>query len=60
MTSGTYPMRLLDSKGRELGSVKATWPNAAGDDKIELTLPDGAANYYIELNDDERVPSGCR
>ena len=42
---GTYPMRLLDSKGRELGSTK--------DEKIEVTLPDGAADYYIELSDRE-------
>ncbi len=46
----TYPMRLLDSKGRELGSVKTTWRNAKGDEKVEITLPDKAADYYIELN----------
>ena len=50
---GTYPMRLLDSKGRELGQVKASWRNATGDEKIEVTLPDGAADYYIELSDED-------
>ena len=49
----TYPMRLLDSKGRELGSIKTTWRNAKGDEKVEITLPDKAANYYIELTDYE-------
>ena len=50
---GTYPTRLLDSKGRELGSVKANRWNAKGDEKIEVTLPDGAADYYVELKDDD-------
>ena len=49
----TYPMRFLDSKGRELGSLKANWHNAKGDEKLEVTLPDKAADYYIELTDYE-------
>lgn len=56
----TYPMRLLDSKGRELGSVKATWRNAKGNEKIEFTLPDKAADYYIELNDYDGRATGSK
>lgn len=48
---GTYQARLLDSKGKELARIKSPESPYDESEKITLSVPDGARNYYLELAD---------